>query len=186
VAGRPCVGFFLQTVTQLISPAAMSGLLDLASQLAQDAPDVAVLVREHPGHRIDTGHLERLSSPNLILTPPERYSLADVLSACDTVVSICSTTLLEAAALGTPPVILNQTSLPRYMPDLARIGAGIETRDPAIARHEVLRLLRDPDARERFARGMERVREHFFAGADTRAPDRIVGLVRELGSEASR
>lgn len=183
IAGRPCVGFFLQTTTPLITPAAASGLVEVAEQLALHEPEIAVIVREHPGHPASSAELRRLSHPNVLLAPAGRHRLGEVLDCCDVVVSIMSSTLLEAAALGKPVVIFNQTSLPHYAPDLQRYGAGIETADPTFAQDAIVTLLRDPAARARLEPGMRHVREHFFADVKATAPDRIVDVIRDLGQQ---
>ena len=102
-------------------------------------------------------------------------SLMDALDASFVVASISSTTLLEGVALLRPALIVDE--LP-YSPDLVEWGAGLQV--PAAAAVDALVTLGDPDYRRGFEPGMERVREHFFAGARGDAAARHAHLVDGL------
>jgi glycosyltransferase involved in cell wall biosynthesis len=90
-----------------------------------------------------------------------------VLDAADVAVSIYSTSLLEGAALGTPAVIFNPTSLPPFEPDLAACGAAERADDAQVALAAIARILSDDDHRERMRAATATAREHFFAGGDS-------------------
>ena len=108
-----------------------------------------------------------------MLVPATTYSLAEVLAVSSAAVSIYSTTLLEAAALLVPAVAYNMTSLPRYLPDLEALGAGVEVREREAALAAIARLL----AADGQLPGMREVRERFFAGADGRAAERAAAEI---------
>jgi glycosyltransferase involved in cell wall biosynthesis len=114
------------------------------------------------------------------LVPPSAYSMREVLEASRVAVAIYSTSLLEAAAAGTPALSFNTTSLPRYSPDIEEHGVGIETREIEAALGAIDSLLHDDARHASFGPALDRFGARFFAGADGSAPERIVALVDEL------
>jgi hypothetical protein len=71
------------------------------------------------------------------------------------------------------PLIFAVTSLERYLPDLAAIGAGVEVRSEEAAFAELRRLVTDADARREFEPGMGSIRDDYFAGLDGHATERV-------------
>src|SRR3954470_17179552 len=95
----------------------------LIAHVAAAHPDVAVLVREHPGAPLGADErVTLLAHPGVRLVPGAEWPVADVLHAGGAVVAIYSTSLLEAASVGTVPVVFNPTSMPRLSPDIAGLG----------------------------------------------------------------
>jgi hypothetical protein len=183
LAGRRAAGFFLQSTSPVIDPRHLDELRGLATRVAGELPDAAVVVREHPGSPLEQSaraELQRL--PNVVWAPADRYGLRAVLGTVSATVSIYSTTLVESAALGVPPVVLGVTSMERYSPDLEALGAGVQARDAGQAFVAVRRLLTEPGAREPFRPGMDRVSQELFAGLDGRALDRVAALVSGRGT----
>ena len=179
---RRAVAVFLQSTSQLISEAHLAELLALVERVTERLPGTPVLVREHPGAPLSSderGRLRRL--PDVSLVPAETHSLREVIVQSRVAVSIYSTALLESAALLTPPVIFNPTSMPRFSPDLDALGAGVETRSADDAVVALERIVKDMRHHASFEAGMRRVRSDFFAGADGRAAERILELIRSTG-----
>jgi hypothetical protein len=165
-AGRACLAVFLQGDSPLISPRDGAALLAIATEAAGRLPEACVLIREHPGHPLDSEQREALASlPNVELAPPGRYPIRDVLDLCAVALSIYSTTLLESAARGRLPIAFNPTSLPRSLPDLDALGAGIELRDARRTTEMVIRLMQDDGARAAFDPAMNAFADRFFDGA---------------------
>jgi hypothetical protein len=178
VGGRPAVGVFLQPTSTWIEPHHLQALYELTERIAAADGDIAVLVREHPGHPLGARARDRLAGcPNVILAPAATHSLRGVLEVSDVAVSIYSTTLLEAAALGVPVVVFNPTSMPRMSPDLEVVGAGIEVHETDAAEAGVARLLSDTEYRGAHRRGLKLVRDRFFAGVDGQASRRVATLI---------
>lgn len=173
----PCVAFFLQTVSPLLSPRHVEDLYALVEELARRRPDVRILVREHPGAPISADVAARLlASPRVTLVPAEQVPLQDVLREADATLSIYSTTILESVAALTPPVVYNTTSLPRYSPDVAGAGAGVEVTGREEALQVLDRLLSDAGYRRSFEPAMQAFRSRFFSDeADPAA--RIAALI---------
>jgi glycosyltransferase involved in cell wall biosynthesis len=177
--GRPAVAFFLQGLSPVITEKHLEALFALLLSTADALPGAAVIVREHPSDPLSADERSRLEAqPNVVLAPPTGYSLRTVLDAASVTVSTYSTTLVESAALGKPPVIFGLGDEDRYTPDLAAAGAGIQVADPVAALRAIKRLIDDPAARNELAPGMRSVRERFFAGLDGGALDRVVALAR--------
>ena len=181
LGGRRAVGFFTGTVSPLLAAEDVDEFNALIGQVGARLPDAVMVVREHPAHPLtDAARTELAELSNVVLTPAPGYPLHDVMSCTDVVVSDYSTTLIEGAALLRPAVVLNQTSMPRYVPDVEEHGIGVETTDPAAACDAIVRLVEDRAHYESFAPGLERFRERFFAGVDGRAAERIAALIEEL------
>jgi hypothetical protein len=176
---RRAVAFFLQSTSAWIRAEHLAALHDLVLQTATALPDAVVLVREHPGAPLADAARERLAAAdNVRLVPAPEWSLREVLESADVNVSIYSTSLLEGAALGTPAVIFNPTSLPQLEPDLVAAGAATRAETPAEARDQIARALTDPAERERLRAGTIAVRDRYFAGGDPDdAAARIAALI---------
>jgi hypothetical protein len=177
--GRRAVAFFLQSTSSWIRAEHLEAMYDLVLDSADALPEAVVLVREHPGAPLDAAARERLSSPaNVRLVNAPDWPLREVLESADVNVSIYSTSLLEGAALGTPAVIFNPTSLPPLEPDLVAIGAATRAETAAAAREQLVRALTDPGERERLRAGTIAVRDRYFAGGDADdAAARIAALI---------
>jgi hypothetical protein len=179
LGGRRSVAFFLQSRSAWIGPEHLEGLHRLVARTAADLPDIAVLVREHPGAPLGADERERIgSAPNLRMVPAADWSLREVLDAADLAVSIYSTSLLEGAALGTPAVIFNPTSLPPLEPDLVRLGAATRAATVDEGREQIAAALTDPERRAALLEGTAAVRDRYFAGGDASgAATRLAELI---------
>jgi hypothetical protein len=172
--GRPAAGFFLQGTSPVIEPEHLAALNLVALRAADELPDVAIVVREHPGAPLaERDRAEFELRDNVVFAPPSTARLRDVLGAVSVAVSIYSTTLVEAAALGVIPLVFAVTSLERYLPDIAAIGAGLEVRSEQDAFTQLSRLVADADARREFEPGMASIRDDYFAGLDGHATERV-------------
>jgi hypothetical protein len=179
LGGRRAAAIFLQSESVWITANDMAQMLAVAAGAARALPDAAVLVREHPGAPLaptDRVRLEELS--NVRFVPASEWSLREVIDAADVAVSIYSTSLLEAAALGKPAVIFNPTALPPLEPDLAALGAARRATTPEDAIAALDEML-SGTTRATLAHTTDRFREQYFAFGDT-APQRTAQLIDEL------
>jgi hypothetical protein len=181
LAGRPAIAFFLQPRSPLIGSAEQAALLELISRSCRRLPGCAVLVREHPASPLAQGVRDALTAQGATPVGGERFALRAILEAAAVAVSIYSTSLLEAAALGSIPVVFNPTSMPHYVPDLEALGTGVELSDVGGAEEAIADLVENAAARDRFREGGERFRRRFFADHASPA-DRVVELVDELAA----
>jgi hypothetical protein len=179
LAGRPAVAFFLQPRSPLIGSEHQDALLELVARTAGRLSQCAVLVREHPAAPLAAGDRRALQAAGALLAEPARFSLRAVLEVARTAVSIYSTSLVEAAAMGCVPIVFNPTSMPRYSPDLEALGAGVEARTVEQAEEAVVRLTEDAAARAELRPGLEGFRTRFFAEGTSPA-DTVVELLDEL------
>lgn len=176
-AERKCIGFFAQKGSRLITERAWVAFLDFARSTAESFPDWTVSVREHPGSPLTDDDVERLRGPtNLRLDPPGERALDDLLGDCAIVVSVFSTTLIEALAAGATPLIVNVTGSQRYEPDLASLGAGVEVHDFEAARLALASMVVAP--RSSMSDAVQTVRARFFA-RDKEAALRAIKAVIE-------
>jgi hypothetical protein len=168
IGDRRSVAFFLQSTSSWIGETHLRALHELVGRTARELPHAIVLVREHPGAPLSEAERAAMAAPpNVKMAPAGELSLREVLDAADVAVSIYSTSLLEGAALGTPAVIFNPTSLPPFEPDLAACGAAERADDAQVALAAIARILSDDDHRERMRAATATAREHFFAGGDS-------------------
>jgi hypothetical protein len=180
LAGRRAVAFFLQSESAWIGREHLRGLYDLVTRIAAALPEVAVLVREHPGAPLSADDLEAIRGPNIWMVPAAEWSLREVLAAADVAVSIYPTSLLEGAALGTPAVIFNPTSLPPLEPDLVRLGAASRATTVDEGAEQIATAVTDPARRRALLEGTSAVRDRYFAGGDAGgAAGRVAQLIEE-------
>jgi hypothetical protein len=181
LAGRRAIAFFLQSESPWIRTDHLRQMRDLIVQVAQRRPETVLLVREHPGWPL--AQVERdalLAHANVRLAPPSDCTLGEVISVSRAAVSIYSTSLLEAAALGVPALIFNPTSMPSLLPDLAAEGAGVQVSDVVAGVEVAERLVTDDGFHEGFGAGCERIRDRYFDGADGRGAERVAALIEEM------
>src|SRR6202035_1411099 len=115
---RNAVAFFLQK-GQLISDTAWNHMLELVAWTAKEFPGGEVRVREHPSAPLTAFERATFDGlPNVRLVPPEQETLNDVLVGCRVAVAMYSTTILEAAATGAVPLILNVNGFDHYSPNI--------------------------------------------------------------------
>jgi len=176
-SGR-AISFFLQAPCALLSKAGYEQFVDLIASCAASHPNVRMLVREHPSYPLPVGLRARLSvHVNVHFSAPATDSLAELIQASDLVVSVFSTVLLEAIALGTVPLVCNIGSLPQYEPDIAGTGAGIEVKTVEAAKQVIDRAIDEPDFLERYRQKLKLIADEFFSTQD--AADLIARKIRE-------
>jgi hypothetical protein len=182
--GRNAVAFFLQKGNHLMTELAWSSMLELIAWTARTFPDTEVRVREHPSAPLLASELSVFGSfPNVRLKGPEEASLDDALVGCRVVVAMDSTTLLEGAATGAVPLILNVTGFAHYNPNIAADGGAIEVQDFAAARSALSRLVLEDEYHASFADALDRVRQRFFARNRDEALAAIVSEIEALARE---
>jgi glycosyltransferase involved in cell wall biosynthesis len=91
-----------------------------------------------------------------------------------------STTILEAAATGAVPLILNVNGFDHYSPNIAAEGGAVEVQDFAAARTALSRLMLDEKYWFSFDAGLDRVRQRFFARDRDAALAAIVSEIETL------
>ena len=185
--GAGAIAFFLQAGgSPLITPEAAKAMLDFAIWAGEQFPGREIRVRPHPGKPLTTEEQALLAAgPNrLRVMPADTVRLAEVLDEADIAVSIFSTTILEAAAVGVIPLIVNVAGLPHYNPDIAREGAALEVTDFAAARRALVRLAGDRDFADGIGAALSRVAGRYFAGGGTATAAAIAGQIDALAAGA--
>lgn len=186
-ATRRAIGFFLQKGSRLISEEGWAGCLDLVRWTAQNFPESEIRVREHPSAPLSPAELGPIMCfPNVSIMAPATHKLDEVLAGCRIAVSVFSTTILEAAAAGAVPLILNITGLSHYHPDIAGAGAAVEVKDFDGARSALTRLMQGNDTLAVFARGLAASQRRFFANDPESARRAIATEIADLAGEARR
>jgi hypothetical protein len=142
---KRAIAFFLQNNSLLITRRAWREMLELVLWTAATWPEREILVREHPASPLTAQEQRSLAArSNIILCPSATVPLDSMLRRSSIAVAFFSTTLIEALAYNTAPLIINITGAPTYVPDLAGSGAGLEVKDFDAARIQMARLCTDP------------------------------------------
>jgi hypothetical protein len=177
---RNAVAFFLQK-SFLITDEAWKHMLGLIVWTAREFHDREVRVREHPSAPLTESELATFDGlPNVRLVASEQETLSDALAGCRVAVAMYSTTILEAAATGAVPLILNVNGFDHYSPDIAAEGGAVEVQDFAAARTALSRLMLDEEYWSSFDAGLDRVRQRFFARDHDAALAAIVSEIEAL------
>jgi hypothetical protein len=177
---RNAVAFFLQK-GRLISDSAWNHMLGLIVWTAREFPDTEVRVREHPSAPLTESERATFDGlPNARLVPPEQETLNNALVGCRVAVAMYSTTILEAAATGAVPLILNVNGFEHYNPNIAAEGGAVEVQDFAAARTALSRLMLDEEYWSSFDAALDRVRQRFFARDRDEALAAIVAEIEAL------
>ncbi len=156
-------------------------LLKLARRIAGDFPNLSVSVRSHPVAPFNEETRRYLGGfANVRISDPEREPLADMLSRSAVAVSIYSSTILESLAMGVVPVIFNMTTMPRYIPDVAGLGAGIEVHDFEAAHQALALLLSQPESLDAYRARMRQAEKVYFPYCGELAVSRVVTEVENM------
>jgi len=175
---RKAVAFFLQYGAHWLTAAAWRATLEFVIWVAERFPDFEVRVREHPGAPVPAHDAAQLAAlKNVKLMPPGAFSLSDALAECRVALAINSTTLLEAAAGGVVPIILDVSGFGPYHPEIAAEGAAIEVTTFDDARTALERLLTDDAYCASFSEPLENASYGLFARNGDQA---LAAIVREI------
>lgn len=167
------IGFLPQRPTNILTKECFNEFLDLIPWAAHTFKNAEIRVSEHPTVR-NTQKLQELSSyKNVAFVSSRTHSLQEIIGGNDVSLSIYSSTILESIAVGSIPLIVNVTSMPRYSPDVANAGAGIEVHSAEEARIKLAELV-SPGALEPFRAPMKKFREEYFARGGDEALRAIV------------
>lgn len=166
-------------------------LVVLVIRLLEENPDIDIIVRMHP---VDTNNiffsLARSSKRLKIFNSP-RYSIADVFSKADCMVSFASTTISEAAACSVIPIILATNAVYSLFPYPEKEGAALVSDSIDKAFEYITRLHLNPEIFDDTRHNMEMFSEKFFGSRDgkslQRIRDEIYGaFMKESGRECQK
>ena len=178
VAQRSAIAFFLQYGAHWLTEETWRGMLDLIVWSAGRFPDREIRVREHPGVPLAPEDEERLKAAgNVRLMSPGKFALQDLFAGCRVAVAINSTTILEAAASGAVPLILDVSGFGPYHPNIAEKGAAVEVRDFDDARIALERLMDDDTFCASFGEALDRERPLLFAQNGEQALEAIAAEI---------
>jgi hypothetical protein len=177
---RSAIAFFLQR-SHLITHEAWSRLLAMIQWASGEFPHCEIRVRQHPGAPLSLVELDAIRAlPNTRLMPPDEETLDETLLGCRVAIAVYSTTILEAAATGAVPLIVNVAGLPHYHPDIAAEGAAIEVGDFDNAKSALRHLVLDDNGWEKFASQLNNVRRRYFASNRNEALTALVAQINAL------
>jgi hypothetical protein len=178
---RHAIAFFLQNGAHWMSDATWRAMLDFVAWAAATFPDYEIRVRAHPGEPLRPADESRLgNAENLRRMPAGEFPLRDVLLGCRVAIAMTSTTILEAAASGTIPLILDVNGFGPYHPDIVSSGAAIEVKSFGDAREELERLVNDDQYCASFAEPLENARRGLFVRSGEEALNAIVAEINEI------
>lgn len=187
VAQRSAIAFFLQYGAHWLTEQTWRGMVDLIVWSAGRFPDREIRVREHPGVPLAPEDEQRLKAAgNVRLMSPGKFSLQDVFAGCRVAVAINSTTILEAAASGAVPLILDVSGFGPYHPNIAEKGAAVEVRDFEEARNALERLMDDDTFCASFGETLERERPLLFAQNGEQALEAIAAEIEDKRPNSGR
>lgn len=143
------LAFFLQANSEnndggLLTPQIVESFYELILWVVENFENCNVLVREHPNAPLsEEDKKELMKFPSVQLVSSQEFSLQDIFSMVHLSVSMYSSVILESIASGIIPIIVNLTSMPKYLPDVAGAGAGIEVNDIDNAKMVLEKILKN-------------------------------------------
>lgn len=181
-AGKPgVISFFLQAPCAFLSSEAYDAFIQLLVDCALDHPGTEFVAREHPSYPVPPALRQVLAArPNVRFSDPVQQPMAGLVQESALVVSVFSTVLLEAMAMGVLPLICSIGSLPRYAPDLAAEGAAIEVFSVQAARQVIRELLAGSRRLDGHRDSMRAAASRYFAASDAAGfiADALAGSVK--------
>jgi hypothetical protein len=150
---------------------------------ARDREDCLVCVKTHPKRlAMRAGEFQRMAArlgADNVLCYEDRF--AELLAACDVLISGSSTTVLEAALLGRGTICVNFSDEPDWYPYVADGGALRAKSESELALRLAELLEGDADAQERIVTGrMEFLRRHAGPAGEGRAAEELADRIEAL------
>ena len=159
------ISFFLQSPCALLSTNGYEDFIELIVWCAKEYPAVRFVVREHPSYPVPVTLRAKMNEyDNIAFSSPIRDALSEVIRESSLVVSVFSTVLLEAVALGTVPLICSIGSMPNFEPDLE--GAAIEVYSVEEAKKEIHQVVCDPSYLDRYKSQLAIVYAQYFSNGN--------------------
>ncbi len=109
------MAFFIQAAKYYITQEDYNNFIKLIIYTAKKYQYLEILVREHPSNPMLNKDIDKLKSfQNIRFVNAEEYTLSEVLNEVDIAISISSSSLIEALALGVVPIYINLSNLSLY------------------------------------------------------------------------
>jgi hypothetical protein len=175
------VGIVTQPVSTKISNEDYKLLVDLVTELILKEIDLKIVIRLHP---IDKSTLllelaEKYPEKVFLMNGPE-YSLTQLFSATDCIVSFFSTVISESIAAGVIPVLLQFRPEQSVFPFPEKFGAAVTVNTIEQCRHSLNNLRDNPSAYKNVRKNMNNFSREFFYQADGKALSRQCLLIQQL------
>ncbi len=175
------LGFFLQAPCVLLSGSSYDAFLELIVSVARSHPQVKVIVREHPSFPLPSIKRQIFENlPNIRFSMPAKESLAHLIASSDMVISVFSTVLLEALAMGVVPLICSIGAMQKYDPDIAAIGGALEVHSVADAHRTIGEVIANPERLVPIRDTIRRISEDFFSHGN--AAEAIAARLQQAGN----
>jgi hypothetical protein len=164
------LSFFLQAPCALLSANTYNEFVNLILDVAKSHPHVRVMIREHPSYPVTLKIRKRFESfTNVHLSIPANEPLTEIIAASDMVVSIFSTVLLEALAVGVVPMICSIGAIRRYEPDLVSTGAAIEVHSVSEAMRVIHKVIEEPERLAPIREAISNITDDYFCTGNAAA-----------------
>jgi hypothetical protein len=146
------------------------------------ADDWEIIVREHPNLSLTIDEIDQLAKyPSVELHNPRNKSLTESLDSATLAVTIFSSALLDAVAMGIVPFVFNPSqAIKRYQPDLEKYDAGIDRKTLEQALVELKKLLVNTKEIEAMRHRLMTVYPTLFANIGPSARAAIVDVWRRV------
>lgn len=172
------ITFFLQVPVFLLDGTYFYNILKWLAECARKYPAEKFYVRYHPEYKLPDYFEEKLSVyPNLSFVTD--LPLDEVFSKTRIGISAFSSTLMEGIAHHVIPLVIDQSSMPGYLPDVEKEGIGLYAGSIAEADAKLALLLTDSSLGERIRKQINRTQHRFFSGTGDETIQNILRLLAE-------
>ena len=174
--------FLLQVKGALISNRCWKNYLQLIEWSSETFPELIIYIREHPSHPVnEDDYYSLFNKKNIKLASPSEWNLEELLERCFISVSVYSTTILESIAAGVLPIIYNETSLPKYNPDVSSYNAGIEVKGLNAAKREILKIINNLDILNAYKKSTKAfANKYFYCDEDNMPINKIKSEIEKI------
>ncbi len=153
-------------------------------QAMGDLPDVQLVIKPHPVE--DEGFhrslVKELGTSHVVIT--KSVALYELLNACDALMTVSSTTALEAMMLGKPVVIINLTGRRELVP-YVKSGAALGVYQLGEIITGIKKLLYDQDFRKELEEKRRKFVYEYAYKMNGRASKRVAELIGEMIGEST-
>ena len=171
--------FLLQVDNKALIPNKhVSDFYGLTKYIVKEFSDWNVVMRLHPNMRKSNLTLNVKEFNNVEIHNAKDKTLSESLDGASIAVSIMSSSIMEAIAIGVIPFVFNPLYKEfNYQPDIDKLGLGIESKEIDSAKVSLSYLMKSEDTQNRYFRNIDKMHPVFFSKIGSKSLRETVKII---------
>lgn len=175
---NPGITFFLQAPMILLDQKFFINILEWVIECVRKYPTENFFIREHPEYRLPI-EIKQLYTGYKNLSFVTDLSLSEVFSMTKIGISAFSSTLIEGLTHNIIPFVIDQSSMPGYLPDVQNEKLGLYAKTIQEADVKLASLLKDKVLTKHLAQNIQNSKNLFFSGFNEETLRHIICFLQQ-------